>query len=262
MRQSEGDNDFEPIPRHVRDPRLPKPDRPPLLEPKPGKRRRERPTLAFGRPAVEDDSMLATRDAPLPESDEPVTHIPNPLQQTFDRRAVQAEARGRRAGPEIGDDADDADFAAIPNPLQQTFDKRALLGAKAPRREVGEDGPIPNPLQQTYDKRFGGGGGGKGKGGGGGLGGGAGTKRRGRGGKPGGKPAGPVAQPDPMKTAVGYVGADSFLQRKAGGRGGGGKGRGPRTGGGGGGKPGGGFGGGGGKPRGGRGGRGGGGGPR
>jgi 23S rRNA pseudouridine2605 synthase len=251
-----GDDGEVFIPRNLRDPRLPKPDRPPtlLVEPKPGKRRRERPTLAFGRPQVEDEAMLASRDLPKDEGDEePIGHIPNPLQQTFDRRAIQEQSRGRRAAPDYDDEQGppDDDFGAIPNPLQQTFDKRALQGAKAPKREYGDDGPIPNPLQQTYDKRFGaggsgGGGGGKGKfrGGQGGGAAGGGGKRRGRGGKPGGG-AGAGPQPDPMKTAVGYVGADSFLQRNKGGGGGrgGGKGRGPRTGGGGGGGPKGGFGG-------------------
>jgi 23S rRNA pseudouridine2605 synthase len=42
----------------------------------------------------------------------------------------------------------------IPNPLQQTYDRRAIREARAPRREFPEDGPIPNPLEQTYDKRF------------------------------------------------------------------------------------------------------------
>ena len=76
------------------------------------------------------------------------------------------------------DDNDTPDFASIPNPLQQTFDRRAIREARQPRREISEDGPIPNPLEQTYDKRGvqkprgigGGGGGGRkgGKGGGGG----------------------------------------------------------------------------------------------
>ena len=70
------------------------------------------------------------------------------------------------------DDGDHQDFASIPNPLQQTFDRRAIREARQPRREIPEDGPIPNPLEQTYDKRgvqkprgLGGGGGGGGGGG-------------------------------------------------------------------------------------------------
>ncbi len=51
------------------------------------------------------------------------------------------------------DDEDNLDFASIPNPLQQTFDRRAIREARQPRREISEDGPIPNPLEQTYDKR-------------------------------------------------------------------------------------------------------------
>jgi 23S rRNA pseudouridine2605 synthase len=103
------------------------------------------------------------------------------------------------------------EYAAIPNPLMQTFDKRAIREARAPRREISEDGPIPNPLEQTYDKRgvqgargFGGGMGGGGRKGGGGGGGNGG-------------------QPDPLKTAVGYIGADAFV-RKFQGNGGGGHG--------------------------------------
>jgi 23S rRNA pseudouridine2605 synthase len=75
-----------------------------------------------------------------------VVNIPNPLQQTFDQRAIREVRSARR---ELSDDA------PIPNPLQQTYDKRALKENREPRRElVDDDGPIPNPLQQTYDKRF------------------------------------------------------------------------------------------------------------
>jgi len=78
----------------------------------------------------------------------------------------------------------------------------------------GPIGPIPNPLQQTYDKRglsgksdpFGRNG--KGKRGGGGGGGGGGEK-----------------QPDPLKTAVGYIGADTFIKKLNNRGGGGGRGR-------------------------------------
>ena len=42
----------------------------------------------------------------------------------------------------------------IPNPLQQTFDKRALKEQRPRREHDDENGPIPNPLQQTFDKRF------------------------------------------------------------------------------------------------------------
>lgn len=159
-------------------------------------------------------------------------NIPNPLQQTYDKRAIQQARAPRR---EYGDDG------PIPNPLQQTYDKRALQQAQATRREPSEDGPIPNPLQQTYDKRF------VQKGGGGGGGG-------GRGGRPGGRGAGGAGggqrQPDPMQTAVGYIGADAFRGKGGkGSKGGKGGGRGGKRSGGGGAGPGG--------PRGGRGGGGG-----
>jgi 23S rRNA pseudouridine2605 synthase len=82
------------------------------------------------------------------------------------------------------DDNDTPDFSSIPNPLQQTYDRRAIRDARQPRREIAEDGPIPNPLEQTYDKRhvqkprgIGGGAGGGGRRGGKG-GGGAGGERQ------------------------------------------------------------------------------------
>ena len=148
-----------------------------------------------------------------------VVNIPNPLQQTFDQRAIR---EARNAKRELSDDA------PIPNPLQQTYDKRALKEAREPHRDQGDDdGPIPNPLQQTYDKRFAHGGAGAAGGGKrsrGGAGGGGGR------GKAAGKPMG--GQPDPMKTAVGYIGGDAFLRKKSGGRGGkGGGGGGPPGGG-------------------------------
>jgi 23S rRNA pseudouridine2605 synthase len=116
------------------------------------------------------------------------------------------------------DDNDTPDFASIPNPLQQTFDRRAIREARAPRREISEDGPIPNPLEQTYDKR------GVQKPRGLGVGGGGGHKGGGKGQGGGGE-----RQPDPLQTAVGYIGADAFhKQMSGGGGGGGGGGRGRR----------------------------------
>jgi 23S rRNA pseudouridine2605 synthase len=97
-----------------------------------------------------------------------------PLQQ-----APQQESPRRH-----DDDGENLDFASIPNPLQQTFDRRAIREARQPRREISEDGPIPNPLEQTYDKRgvqkprgLGGGGGGGGGGRKGGKGGGSGERQ-------------------------------------------------------------------------------------
>lgn len=118
--------------------------------------------------------------------------------------------RGDRGDMLPREDREPGDPSRIPNPLQQTFDRRAI---QAERRSGGrevdyENGPIPNPLQQTYDKRFAQGGKpaspfGKRSGGGGGGGGGG--------------------QPDPMRTAVGYIGADAFVRKLSGsgGRGGG-----------------------------------------
>ena len=100
--------------------------------------------------------------------------------------------RGRRGGRKGADRG--ADRGPRPD--------RGPRAEREPRPDG--DGPlhIPNPLQQTYDKRFvqktgGGGGGGGGRGG--------------RG--PGGGQGGGQRQPDPMQTAVGYIGADAFRSR-------------------------------------------------
>ncbi|MBS0306838.1 MAG: pseudouridine synthase [Proteobacteria bacterium] len=145
--------------------------------------------------------------------------IPNPLQQTYDKRAIQQARTPRREYSEDG---------PIPNPLQQTYDKRALQRERQPRREYSEDGPIPNPLQQTYDKRFAQGPS---------AGGVPGNRRKGgkgaKSGKPGqakpgtrGAAGAPGGQPDPMRTSVGYIGADAFLRKGARGGGRGGRGSG------------------------------------
>jgi 23S rRNA pseudouridine2605 synthase len=125
----------------------------------------------------------ASSPAPFREAGDPA-FIPNPLQQTFDRRAIQQRER-----PVVVDYDDDSDgpIGPIPNPLQQTYDKRGVSGKANP---FGKGG-----------KRGGGGGG-------------------------GGEPK----QPDPMQTAVGYIGADTFIKKlnSRGGGGGGGGGRGGR----------------------------------
>ena len=188
----------------------------PLMLDRPGRRRR-----GGGEGAAE-------RVRPPRPEDGDFGAIPNPLQQTFDKRALlQDRARQR----EISDDA------PIPNPLQQTYDKRALLRDRQPQREYSDDGPIPNPLQQTFDKRFAQGHGGFGPGGSGANGphGGNGQRRRGKPGGPGmgggmgGKP-GPGGPGGPRGSGKG--GAKGY------GKGGGGKGAGkggPGSGGGGGG---------------------------
>ena len=171
-----------------------------------------------GAPAVQGDRPPRPERAPRGESNE-FASIPNPLQQTFDRRAIQQDRSNRREIPEDG---------PIPNPLQQTYDKRALQQDRAPRREISEDGPIPNPLQQTYDKRFAGGSRGPGFGPGGsshgaaGSGGGAGGGQRN---KDGGDPT--------TGGGGGYIGGDAFLRKGSGGRGGRSGGRGPGSSGGG-----------------------------
>ena len=92
--------------------------------------------------------------------------------------------------PERAPRGESNEFASIPNPLQQTFDRRAIQQDRSNRREMSEDGPIPNPLQQTYDKRFSGGARGPGFGpggsshGGGGGGGGGGGRNKGGGDPP------------------------------------------------------------------------------
>ena len=137
--------------------------------------------------------------------------IPNPLQQTFDRRALQ-QAQRQRAVREDG---------PIPNPLQQTYDRRAVQDERRARKVYDEDGPIPNPLQQTYDRRavqgergaFGAPGKGRGA---------AGAKT-GSSGQRKGRSAAGGGQPDPMRTSVGYIGADAFHGKGKSGRGGGGR---------------------------------------
>ena len=66
-----------------------------------------------------------------------------------------------------------------------------------PQRDIPDDGPIPTPLQQTYDKRF---------------------AQNGKGAGRKGEAPDPDQIPDPMQTAIGYIGADAF-HRKAGNRG-------------------------------------------
>jgi 23S rRNA pseudouridine2605 synthase len=152
------------------------------------------------------------------------------------QREAREPREPRPARAARGEFSESGDFiGSIPNPLQQTFDKRAIQQARAQVRELSEDGPIPNPLQQTYDKRFTQKSGGFGPGGSGG-GGGGGGRGAGRGGRPGGRPGGGAGTPDPLKTAVGYIGGDAFLRKGAGKPGGrGGRGGGGGSGGGGGG---------------------------
>jgi 23S rRNA pseudouridine2605 synthase len=174
-------------------------------EPTPGGRGRKNPRRGRSAGKGTGGASMAPRGAPdgdLPELDN-IGPIPNPLQQTYDKRAIQQARRVR----EVDEDG------PIPNPLLQTYDRRAVQAEARPRRVLDEDGPIPNPLQQTYDKRFV-----KPVKASGGPGSGGGRARK--------KPAGPkggaagAGQPDPMRTSVGYIGADAFHQKGKGGRGG------------------------------------------
>jgi 23S rRNA pseudouridine2605 synthase len=171
-------------------------ERPPERSPDRGRERGPRP----------DRGPRGDGDGPM--------NIPNPLQQTYDKRAIQQARNTRR---ELSEDD------PIPNPLQQTYDRRALQLDRRPVREFpDDDGPIPNPLQQTYDKRFVQKGGQGGPGGQGGAGGRGGRRGGGGGGAGGGGGGGGARQPDPMQTSVGYIGADAFRNKggKGGGRGG------------------------------------------
>ncbi len=146
------------------------------------------------RPARQEQ---ASSPAPFREPGDP-SFIPNPLQQTFDRRAIQQ--RDPRPVAVDYDDGTDGPIGPIPNPLQQTYDKRGVSG-KA------------NPFAKNGKRGGGGGGGGFGAGG------------SGSGGGGGGGGGGQPKQPDPMQTAVGYIGADTFIKKLNNRGGGGGRGR-------------------------------------
>jgi 23S rRNA pseudouridine2605 synthase len=167
----------------------------------------ERPSRAS--PVARPRASTATR-APAARGRRHIGPIPNPLQQTYDKRAIQ-QARAAARIPEDG---------PIPNPLQQTYDKRALQ--QRARAEARDARGRPDPEPAAADLRQAlraegqkGGGGGARAGGGGGGGGGAGGGQRPRG-KPvavEGRRQRPARQPDPMQTSVGYIGADAFLRK-------------------------------------------------
>jgi 23S rRNA pseudouridine2605 synthase len=122
--------------------------------------------------------------------------IPNPLEQTFDRRFAKGGRRGPAQGfghstPQRDEDAF-APPGTIPNPLEQTFDRRFAKGSK--RITAGFGRPDTNAPQ-------------------------GGSPQQGKRGSGGPK------QPDPMQTSVGYIGADAYFNKgggKGGRRGGGG----------------------------------------
>ncbi len=94
---------------------------------------------------------------------------------------------------------DDFDPSRIPNPLEQTFDKRF----------------VQNPRSPAGGRGFGRGGGGFGAGGS----------------APPPAVKGGPKEPDPLKTSVGYIGADAYHRKSRGPGGGGGGFGGPRGGG-------------------------------
>jgi 23S rRNA pseudouridine2605 synthase len=99
------------------------------------------------KPARKDKPVRRERNDNAPREHGDPTRIPNPLQQTFDRRAVQ-DRRPRR-------NEDDLENGPIPNPLEQTYDKRfvqgnkGLLGGKG-SRAGSKGGPRqPDPMQTS-----------------------------------------------------------------------------------------------------------------
>jgi 23S rRNA pseudouridine2605 synthase len=152
-----------------------------------------------------------------------------PQQQAPRERPPRREREPRSFEP--GPDGED--FGAIPNPLEQTFDRRFAKGPRRgtaqgfgharPEVEHGPAGTIPNPLEQTFDKRFVKGSqrinAGFGR-----------PDGDPHGGPAGGAKKGGPKQPDPMQTSVGYIGADAYFNKVGGKRGGGGGGGGNRGG--------------------------------
>ncbi|WP_430422114.1 pseudouridine synthase [Methylibium petroleiphilum] len=160
-------------------------------------------------------------------------------------RGPRREPREPRSGESVPDTdgAGEEDFGRIPNPLEQTFDRRFAKGprrgaaqgfghggSQSDHDAGGPPGTIPNPLEQTFDKRFVKGSQRINAGFG---------RHDAHQPEPGARKGGPK-QPDPMQTSVGYIGADAYFNKAGGkrgggggrggqgGRGGGGGGRGPR----------------------------------
>jgi 23S rRNA pseudouridine2605 synthase len=127
----------------------------------------------------------------------------------FSESQPNAAPQGEDSGRDFDNDDADLDFdpRSIPNPLEQTFDKRF----------------VQNPRSPAGGRGFGRGGGGFGAGG--------------SAPSPGPKKGSGPAQPDPLQTSMGFIGADAFHRKNRGGGGGGGGGgnRGGNRGGGGGG---------------------------
>lgn len=164
--------------------------KPPGRGPQPGPRG-GRPNERGPRPGPREERVYATADADGAPED--FGRIPNPLEQTFDRRFAKGPRRGPHQGFGHGrvEQDEGGPVGTIPNPLEQTFDKRFVKGSQ--RINAGFGRPDHTP------------GGGAGPG-------------------PGRKKGGPK-QPDPMQTSVGYIGADAYFNKAGGKRGGGRRGR-------------------------------------
>ena len=144
-----------------------------------GPRRDPREARPVG-PALDGDDVAR---------EESFERIPNPLEQTFDRRFATGPRRGTAQGFGHGGstqpDLDGGPVGTIPNPLEQTFDKRFVKGSQRINAGFGR--------HDAHQPDTGG----------------------------GGKKGGPK-QPDPMQTSVGYIGADAYFNKVGGKRGGGG----------------------------------------
>lgn len=144
---------------------------------------------------------------PRPSRPEPSRNEQRAPQQQHQAPRPQQQQQQDRERDRRRSDEDDDDF--IPkhiNPLEQTFDRRFATGSKRIPQGFGRGGSDAgqNPNQNRGNQRG-----------------------------PGGE-----RQPDPMKTSLGYIGADAFINRNnrgggrrgggGGGGGGGGRGRGRR----------------------------------
>ena len=154
--------------------------------PQPGPRA-GRPNERGPRPGPREERVYAAVDADGAPED--FGRIPNPLEQTFDRRFAKGPRRGPHQGFGHGraEPEESGPVGTIPNPLEQTFDKRFVKGSQ--RINAGFGRPDHTPA------------GGQG---------------------PGGKKGGPK-QPDPMQTSVGYIGADAYFNKAGGNKRGGGR---------------------------------------
>ncbi|WP_418127988.1 pseudouridine synthase [Variovorax sp. KK3] len=129
-------------------------------------------------------------------------------------QAAGAERPGRGGGPKSS-----GQEGGGRNNRQRNKRRGNRNGGGGGGQDDHRDGPIPNPLASGPQARGRGGNGGGG--GGGGSGGGQGRRNRqgqgqgqGQGGRRDGAPGGGGNQPDPMKTSLGYIGADSFSRQR------------------------------------------------